>query len=103
MNETSPIPSGPIQPPPVREVDTRAPLRWLAEGWSDFRRAGLASLLHGIIVCLVSLLILEITVLYWELLPGAVSGFVLTGSRSRWIRLPHRAIGPPPRPGPWAP
>ena len=26
-----------------------------------------------------SLLILEITVLYWELLPGAVSGFVLTG------------------------
>ncbi len=68
-----------FSPPPVREVDSQAPLRWLAHGWADFRHAGSPSLLHGVIVSLVSLTILAITLLYWELLPGAVSGFVLTG------------------------
>jgi uncharacterized membrane protein len=79
MNETSQIPSDPLQIPPVREVNTQAPLRWLAAGWNDFRRAGTPSLLHGIIVSMVSLIILAITMIHWELLPGAVSGFVLTG------------------------
>lgn len=66
-------------PPSVREVSPQAILRWLALGWQDMLRAGAPSLLHGIIVSTVSLTILAITFLYWELLPGAVSGFVLIG------------------------
>ncbi len=65
--------------PIIRQVTPRAPLQWLASGWSDFRRAGLPSVLHGIIVTLFSLLILLLTPFYWYLLPGAVSGFVLIG------------------------
>ena len=68
-----------IKQPPVREISLEAPLRWLVLGWEDFRRALIPSLLHGVIVTLVSIGIMAITVYYWHLLPGAVSGFVLTG------------------------
>ena len=43
------------------------------------RHIGTASLLHGLVVALCSLVILLITPYYWYLLPGAVSGFVLIG------------------------
>jgi uncharacterized membrane protein len=65
--------------PVIRQVTPQASLRWLAAGWNDFRRAGMPSLLHGLIVSLVSLGILTMTMLYWEILPGAVTGFVLIG------------------------
>jgi len=65
--------------PPVREVDANAPLRWLKLGWADFKKAGMPSLVHGVIVTIVSLTIIAITLVYWQLLPGAISGFVLTG------------------------
>mgnify|MGYP006416434045 FL=1 len=43
------------------------------------RQAGAPSLMHGVIVSLVSMSIVAVTLLFWQLLPGAVSGFVLTG------------------------
>ena len=54
-------------------------LRWLSKGWRDVRIAGSASLLHGLIVSILSIVITAMTLLYWQLLPGAVSGFVLIG------------------------
>ena len=63
----------------VNQVDALAGLRWLSLGWQDFRRAGWPSLLHGLIVTVVSVAIVSATYLYWPLLPGAVSGFVLIG------------------------
>jgi uncharacterized membrane protein len=65
--------------PPVRVVGPGAVLRWLRLGWRDFRRAGAPSLLHGVIVTAASLVIIEIAVLFWPLLPGAVSGFLVVG------------------------
>ena len=65
--------------PTINDVPQYSVLRWLALGWQDMRKAGTPSLLHGVIVTLVSLAIFAITFFYWELLPGAVSGFVLIG------------------------
>jgi uncharacterized membrane protein len=75
-----PNPSLPVvEPPPVREAGRGAVMRWLRLGWRDFRRSGFPSLLHGLIVAVVSLVIVDIAVEFWPLLPGAVSGFVLVG------------------------
>jgi len=54
-------------------------VRWLRLGWRDFRRAGWPSLMHGVIVVIMSLVIVEIALLFWPLLPGAVSGFLVVG------------------------
>lgn len=67
------------EPPPVRAVSPPAVLRWIRLGWADLRRAGWPSLLHGLIVTIASLVIVEIAVLFWPLLPGAVSGFLVVG------------------------
>lgn len=76
------IPRG--QPPglraaPVRQVPLGRPLHWLALGWRDFRRVPFASGLHGVLVAAGGMAILAITLQFWPLLPGAVSGFVLVG------------------------
>jgi uncharacterized membrane protein len=68
-----------VEPPPVRTVPPAAIGRWLQLGWRDFRRAGWPSLLHGLIVVLASLVIVDIALLFWPLLPGAVSGFLVVG------------------------
>jgi len=62
---------------PVRQVPLSRPLHWLKLGWRDFTRAPLASGLHGLLVFLAGVAILEITLHLQYLLPGAVSGFVL--------------------------
>ncbi|MGB5640207.1 MAG: DUF2189 domain-containing protein [Sedimenticolaceae bacterium] len=59
--------------PPSRIID------WLRLGWRDFRAAGWPSMLHGLLVFIVSILILQIALFYWPVLPGAVSGFVMVG------------------------
>lgn len=79
MSQTNHPAEPSAQIPPVNEVSATSPLRWLLLGWQDLRRAGGPSLLHGLIVSAVSLVIVAITLYYWELLPGAFSGFVLTG------------------------
>jgi uncharacterized membrane protein len=63
-------------PPPVRKAPPAAVLSWIRLGWSDLRRAGAPSLLHGLIIVIASLVVVEIAVLFWPLLPGAVSGFL---------------------------
>jgi len=70
---------GQLNPPPVRELAPSAIGRWLRLGWRDFRRAGWPSLMHGLIVAGMSLVIIEIALLFWPLLPGAVSGFLVVG------------------------
>lgn len=65
--------------PPVREVGADAVLRWLKQGWRDLRASGWPSLMHGLIVAAVSVVIVEIALLFWPLLPGAVSGFLVVG------------------------
>jgi uncharacterized membrane protein len=63
----------------IRELAPGAIPRWLRLGWRDFRQAGWPSLMHGLIVAGMSLLIIEIALLFWPLLPGAVSGFLIVG------------------------
>lgn len=65
--------------PPIRRVAPGQVVRWLKLGWQDLRVAGWPSLLHGLIVFAASVAIIQITLLYWPILPGAVSGFVLVG------------------------
>ena len=65
--------------PPIREVAPGSITRWMSLGWRDFRRSGWPSLMHGLIVCGVSLVIIQIALLFWPLLPGAVSGFLVVG------------------------
>ncbi len=63
----------------VKQASPDLILRWLSLGWRDVRAAGTASLLHGFIVSIISIIITAMTLFYWKLLPGAVSGFVLIG------------------------
>ena len=65
--------------PPIRRVPPGRVVGWIKLGWRDFLSAGWPSLLHGLIVFFASLAIVEITYLYWPMMPGAVSGFVLVG------------------------
>lgn len=64
---------------PIRQIPAAQPLRWLALGWSDFKRAGWPSGFHGLVVASGGLLILAVAIQFTVLLPGAVSGFVLVG------------------------
>ena len=65
--------------PPIRQVPPGHIIRWVKLGWRDFVASGWPSLLHGLIVFIASVAIIEIALLYWPILPGAVSGFVLVG------------------------
>jgi len=65
--------------PAVRQVEWHRPLRWLAAGWRDFLALGFPSAMHGLMTAIGGLMIVAVTLLYWPLMPGAVSGFVLVG------------------------
>lgn len=65
--------------PPIRRVAPGMLARWLRLGWRDFRQAGWPSLMHGLIVTVASLVIVQIALLFWPLLPGVVSGFLVVG------------------------
>ncbi|MDX1823460.1 MAG: DUF2189 domain-containing protein [Thiohalomonadales bacterium] len=79
MNQDPDVAIGPGEPPPIRKVPPVAVLRWIRLGWNDLRRTGWPSLLHGLLLTIASLVIVEITLLFWPLLPGAVSGFLFVG------------------------
>ena len=68
-----------IQPPGIRQIPNDSVIRWLRLGWRDFRAAGWPSLMHGLIVTACSLIIIDIALIFWPLLPGAVSGFLVVG------------------------
>ena len=63
----------------MREVPLTQPLRWLALGLYDLKRALWPSLFHGLVVAAGGWAIFAITTKVWYLLPGAFSGFVLVG------------------------
>ena len=63
--------------PNARIVDTARPLQWLARGWRDFLAVGWPSVAHGVAVTAGGWVILAVTLVFWPLLPGAFSGFVL--------------------------
>ena len=64
---------------PIRQIPPARPLRWLALGWQDFRRAAWPSGFHGLVVATGGVLVLALAIQFTALLPGAVSGFVLVG------------------------
>ncbi len=63
----------------IKTAEPKDIVRWLTLGWRDMRTAGFPSLLHGLIVAVISIAIEVATFAYWEVLPGAVTGFVLIG------------------------
>jgi len=65
--------------PPVRAVPLGRPLHWLRLGWRDFTRAFGPSVFHGFVVAAGGLAIVGMSLYFWYLLPGAVSGFLLVG------------------------
>jgi len=69
----------PVDLPPVKEQPAHSALRWLRLGWQDMRRAGAPSLLHGVIVTLLSLAVIALTLLRWELVMIAASCFLIVG------------------------
>lgn len=79
MNSDADTQREPTEIPPVRQVPPGHVVRWIKLGWRDFVGAGWPSFVHGLIVFVASVAIIEVTFLYWPILPGAVSGFVLIG------------------------
>jgi len=65
--------------PPVRAVAIGRPFHWLRLGWRDFTRAFGPSVFHGLVVAAGGLAIVGMSLYFWYLLPGAVSGFLLVG------------------------
>ncbi len=65
----------------VRLVGTDQPFRWLTAGWADFRRAGLISVLHGLIFVIAGVLLtvgLASAGLIYLIAP-MIAGFMLVG------------------------
>jgi uncharacterized membrane protein len=72
--------STPVQdPPPVHIAKPTRVLAWLKMGWQDMRSAMGISLLHGLVVVLLSYAVLATTLLRWELVIIAASCFVFVG------------------------
>ena len=77
MAQTSLYPDSSIQPPRVRRVAPDAAFRWLAQGWSDTRRAASISLVYGVVAAAVGGLLLWLSRDYTHLAPALTSGFLL--------------------------
>ena len=79
MSSDSATPAPVADLPPVRPVEPTRVLAWLSMGWRDLRRAAGVSLLHGLVVVLLSYAVLATTLLRWELVIIAASCFVFVG------------------------
>ncbi len=87
---TSPHPGAPTNPlgatdpnllpfmAPCREVAPGAPLRWVAKGWDDFKRAPALSLGYGVAIMLLSMIVTGIGLKYGSYWAALIllSGFV---------------------------
>jgi len=65
--------------PPVRRVDSGAPLRWVAAGWRDLRAAPAASLFYGVAFALMGWLIYFVFRHAHEYTSALTAGFLLLG------------------------
>lgn len=65
--------------PVVRAIPLLRPLDWLRLGWRDVHACFGPSLLHGMIVAVGGLAVLTLTMQAPELMPGALTGFLLIG------------------------
>jgi uncharacterized membrane protein len=65
--------------PEVRRVDLGAPLRWLAQGWSDFLVAWRASVVYGAVFALMGWLVILVFRNAYEYVWGLTTGFLLVG------------------------
>jgi hypothetical protein len=120
---TSPHPGAPTNPlgatdpnllpfmAPCREVAPGAPLRWLAKGWEDFKRAPALSLGYGIAIMILSMIVTGIGLKYGSYWAALIllSGFVFVApllalglySVSRQIHNQQFHNGPAPSALPW--
>jgi uncharacterized membrane protein len=64
---------------PVNRVPVSAPLKWLARGWSDLRRAPVTSLFYGLVFALMGWLIHVVFRHMVELTSSLTAGFLLLG------------------------
>jgi len=73
--------AGPPDPslPVVRAITLVQPLSWLRRGWRDLHACFGPSLLHGLIVAVGGLAVLTLALHALPLMPGALTGFLLTG------------------------
>lgn len=79
MSDTPRTSAVPHELPPVRVVEPERVFAWLGRGWRDIWKAGLPSLMHGVLVTLCSIGIVLLTTLRWELVMIAVSCFLIIG------------------------
>jgi uncharacterized membrane protein len=79
MSADYPTPTPVQDPPPVHVVRPARVFAWLKMGWQDMRSALGISLLHGLVVVLLSYAVLATTLLRWELVIIAASCFVFVG------------------------
>jgi len=63
----------------IRRLEPSQISVWLTRGWQDMRHIGWPSYLHGILVCLLSMLVLRYALYAEYLLPGLAGAFVLVG------------------------
>jgi uncharacterized membrane protein len=65
--------------PPIRQIDSTAPLRWLGAGWRDLRAAPAASLFYGAAFALMGWLIHFVFRHAHEYTSALTAGFLLMG------------------------
>ncbi|MGE5467697.1 MAG: DUF2189 domain-containing protein [Ignavibacteria bacterium] len=70
-------PAAAVAFPEIRGVDWQAPLRWLAAGWRDYRRAAAASSFYGICFAFAGWGLHEVFAHAYALFAGLVTGFLL--------------------------
>jgi uncharacterized membrane protein len=75
--DASPTRASPF--PPIRQVPPTAPLRWLAAGWRDLRRAPSASLFYGAAFAAMGWLIYLVFRNAHEYMSALTAGFLLLG------------------------
>ncbi|WP_308873655.1 hypothetical protein [Thiothrix subterranea] len=78
---------------PCRQISPTAPLRWLKQGFQDFKRAPLLSMAYGAIFMLASWLI---ALWSWQvgsftMLIVLFAAFVFLGPRWQWVCIPSVA------------
>ena len=63
--------------PQVRSIAFTRPLAWLALGWRDMVRAGVISVVHGVLLAGLGMVIAAVAHDRFWLLAGALSGFLV--------------------------